>query len=114
MRSSPLHSHASISEVIWAARFAWVVTTPLGFPVVPLVYTIIARRLEAMAGSAVAAPARASLLPRKRAPVSAASGASIGADGAADTTMVAAAPRRTEPSSGGGVERARGTTRAPA
>ena len=35
--SSAVHSHAVTRDVTWARRFPWVVTTPLGFPVVPLV-----------------------------------------------------------------------------
>ena len=35
--SSAVHSHAVTKDVTWARRFTWVVTTPLGFPVVPLV-----------------------------------------------------------------------------
>ena len=35
--SSAVHSHAVINDVTCARRFACVVTTPLGFPVVPLV-----------------------------------------------------------------------------
>jgi hypothetical protein len=37
MKSFAVHSQASMSDVTWARMFAWVVTTPFGFPVVPLV-----------------------------------------------------------------------------
>src|SRR5215469_14295132 len=43
MRSSEDHSQASTRLVIWAVMLAWVVTTPLGRPEVPLVYRIMAR-----------------------------------------------------------------------
>ena len=45
IRSSCSHSQASTSDLIWASMLAWVVTTPLGRPVVPLVNRIMARRL---------------------------------------------------------------------
>src|SRR5216110_423861 len=51
MRSSALHSHAVTSDVTWARRLPCVVTTPLGLPVVPLVYRIMARRSSGTSGS---------------------------------------------------------------
>src|SRR6059058_6085419 len=51
MRSSARHSHAATSDVTWAHRLAWVVTTPFGLPVVPLVYKIMARRAAPTCGS---------------------------------------------------------------
>src|SRR6266516_2986625 len=51
MRSSARHSHAATSDVTWAHRLAWVVTTPFGLPVVPLVYRIMARRAAPTSGS---------------------------------------------------------------
>ena len=37
IRSSAVQPHAVVSAVIWAARLRWVVSAPLGRPVVPLV-----------------------------------------------------------------------------
>ena len=44
MWSSQLHSQASTKVVTCASRLRNVVTTPLGRPVVPLVYIMSARR----------------------------------------------------------------------
>src|SRR5262249_57728213 len=56
IRSSGDHSQASTNAVICALMFTWVVTTPLGRLVVPLVYRIMARRSPVIAGSAEATP----------------------------------------------------------
>ena len=53
MTSEDCHSQASIRVLIWAAMVPWVVTTPLGLLVVPLVKTIRARRSGVSSGSAL-------------------------------------------------------------
>lgn len=63
MRSSGTHSHACTMSVIWLRRPRWVVTTPFGFPVVPLVYTISAPRSSSTATVASAAPAAGGAAP---------------------------------------------------
>ena len=57
MRSSADHAHSSTRPSICARRLSCVCTTPFGRPVVPLVYTMSARRSGPIAGNPVAGPA---------------------------------------------------------
>src|SRR5256886_17572644 len=103
MRSSARHSHAATSDVTWAHRLAWVVTTPLGFPVVPLVYRIMARRAAPTCGSAERpCAASASVVVRRRTAAGAPPGSRGGADPAAGAGGSEAASLVTDSSSGGG------------
>ena len=61
MTSSSCHSQAVISVSICAAMLPWVVTAPLGLLVVPLVKTIIARRVGESTGKGDTLSARLSL-----------------------------------------------------
>ena len=95
--------------------FAWVVTTPLGRPVVPLVYTIIARRDEAGAGNGPAAgPARASPTRSTGTPALCAAGPSALVKSSLTIATDAAESRRTYSHSPAGWLVARGTAMPPA
>ena len=115
MRSSAFHSHAVTSDVTWARRLPCVVTTPLGLPVVPLVYRIMARRSSGTSGSEERGSAASAPTVRSWRTVDAAGTASSrGASSASATTTATSASRITYSSSGGGCDVARGTATPPA
>src|SRR5207302_2058854 len=90
MRSSALHSQAVTSDVTWARRLPCVVTTPLGLPVVPLVYRIMARRSSGTSGSGERnSLASASAVRRRRTADATGTAASRGASPAAATATAA-------------------------